>query len=112
MIEPMTRSRTRPVAAVVLLALLPVAGCATVDDVVDDVTGQDQRVSPSPAPGVQPLSPPTALASSSSPSTDPDAPSGWGPTVGELSRATELVSAYDDAALAATVLMPGFWGYD
>ncbi len=57
--------------------------------------------------------PSTVLASPTiGPTADPDTPSGWGPTVGELTQAAQLVSSYDDAALAATVLMPGFWGYD
>ncbi len=119
----MTRSRrTRPGALpllalpTTLLALLSLAGCATVDDVVDDVTGRDARTTPSPAPAVEPVAPPTALGApppdAATPTVDPSTPSGWGPTVGELAEATELVSSYDDAALAATVLMPGFWGYD
>ena len=109
----MTRTRrTRPgtFTVVALLALLPLAGCATVDDLVDDVTDSDARTSPSPAP---PVAPPTALGPpSTAPTTDPDTPSGWGPTVGELLEATDLVSTYDDAQLSAAVLMPGFWGYD
>ena len=110
----MTRNRPlRPllVPAAVLLALLPVAGCATVEDVVDGVTGADSRTSPSPAPPAQPY--PSALVPSTiGPTADPDTPSGWGPTVGELTQAAQLVSSYDDTQLAATVLMPGFWGYD
>lgn len=104
------RTRTGTFTVAALLALLPLAGCATVDDLVDDVTGSDARTSPSPAP---PVAPPTALGPpSTSPTTDPSTPSGWGPTVGELLEATDLVSSYDDAQLSAAVLMPGFWGYD
>ncbi len=43
---------------------------------------------------------------------DPDAPSGWGPTQGEVQRAADLVAAMSTGARASTVLMPGFWGYD
>ncbi len=115
MIGPMTSStrlRRALGPALVLLALLPVAGCAGVGDVVDDA-GRDTRTSPSPAPQVQPLPAPTALgAPTIGPTADPDTPSGWGPTVGELTQAAQLVAAYDDQALCAAVLMPGFWGYD
>jgi beta-N-acetylhexosaminidase len=43
---------------------------------------------------------------------DPDTPTGWGPTEGELSRAHDLVAAMTVPEQASTVLMPGFWGYD
>jgi beta-N-acetylhexosaminidase len=51
-------------------------------------------------------------APSESPSVDPDTPSGWGPTEGELAEARTLVDGMSDADRVATVLMPGFWGYD
>ncbi|GAA1910034.1 glycoside hydrolase family 3 N-terminal domain-containing protein [Nocardioides marmoribigeumensis] len=109
----MTRTRPlrRATLPAVLLAVLPVVGCAAVGDVVDEVSGADTRTSPSPAPPVQPV-PPSLAPSTIGPTSDPDTPSGWGPTVGELTQAAQLVSTYDDAALAAAVLMPGFWGYD
>jgi beta-N-acetylhexosaminidase len=43
---------------------------------------------------------------------DPDTPTGWGPTEGELARARDLVAAMTVPQQASTVLMPGFWGYD
>jgi beta-N-acetylhexosaminidase len=51
-------------------------------------------------------------SASASPSVDPAAPTGWGPTEGELSRAGALVAAMTVPERASTVLMPGFWGYD
>ncbi len=51
-------------------------------------------------------------AAGSEPPVDPDAPTGWGPTEGELARAAELVAAMSRRERAGTVLMPGFWGYD
>jgi beta-N-acetylhexosaminidase len=54
----------------------------------------------------------TATASSEPTPTDPDAPSGWGPTAGELARAADLVSTMSAKEKVVTVLMPGFWGYD
>ena len=44
--------------------------------------------------------------------SDPNEPSGWGPTVGEVDRARDLAATMTTEALVATVLMPGFWGYD
>lgn len=43
---------------------------------------------------------------------DPAAPTGWGPTAGELERAHRAVEGMALEARVATVLMPGFWGYD
>ena len=43
---------------------------------------------------------------------DPAAPSGWGPTMGELERARRTVAAMSLEQQVATVLMPGFWGFD
>ncbi len=97
----LTRASRHPAAvtsavALVLLALL--AGC-------------------SPGSGTAPRSGPaggedTSPSASASPTVDPDAPTGWGPTEGELSRARELVAAMTLPEQASTVLMPGFWGYD
>lgn len=52
------------------------------------------------------------MATPESPAPDPDTPTGWGPTVGELQRARDLVAAMSVEDQVATVLMPGFWGYD
>jgi beta-N-acetylhexosaminidase len=51
-------------------------------------------------------------SASASPTVDPAAPTGWGPTEGELAEAEELVGAMTLEEKAGTVLMPGFWGYD
>jgi beta-N-acetylhexosaminidase len=42
---------------------------------------------------------------------DPDEPTGWGPTRGELAEAMLEASEMSVAEQSATVLMPGFWGY-
>ena len=42
---------------------------------------------------------------------DPDEPTGWGPTRGELAEGMLRASEMTVAEQAATVLMPGFWGY-
>ena len=56
---------------------------------------------------------PAASASPAGPTrtADPGAPSSWGPTLGELARARDLVGAMTTRERASTVLMPGFSGY-
>ena len=59
-----------------------------------------------------PSSPGSTGSTSVEPSVDPDAPTGWGPTEGELASAGERVAAMSVEEQVASVLMPGFWGYD
>ena len=54
---------------------------------------------------------PTGGRAAAEPTIDPDAPSGWGPTEGEIAEASRRVTEMSPAQRAATVLMPGFWGY-
>ena len=54
----------------------------------------------------------TVAGTTVSPSADPDTRTPWGPTVGELTEAAGTVARMSDRELTATVLMPGFWGYD
>lgn len=100
----MSPSRRTPVlAACVVAGVLALGACG----VADDAAGQDGTTPPSPT------AEPTVLGRLTlGPTADPDTPSSWGPTVGELTEAAQTVAAYDDATLVATVLMPGFWGYD
>jgi beta-N-acetylhexosaminidase len=44
-------------------------------------------------------------------SVDPETPTGWGPTEGELARARSLVAAMPVEQRAWQVLMPAFWGF-
>lgn len=46
------------------------------------------------------------------PTTDPDTPLGWGPTVGELDRARELVAGWSPARLAGQVIVGRYLGTD
>jgi beta-N-acetylhexosaminidase len=62
--------------------------------------------------GGETASNPTSSSAAPSPTVDPETPTGWGPTAGELARARDLVSAMPVAEQASTVLMPGFWGHD
>ena len=54
---------------------------------------------------------PTGGRAASEPTLDPDTPSGWGPTEGEIAEASRRVTEMTPEERAATVLMPGFWGY-
>lgn len=59
----------------------------------------------------------TALASSGggtsgTATADPDTPSGWGPTSGELAAATELVASWNEERLAGQVLVGRYHGAD
>ena len=84
-------------------ALSGLSGCAVLGDDAADGSG-------SPDVAAQPGS--GASASSPQPPVDPDAPSGWGPTLGEIEQATARVQSFTLDEKLATVLMPGFWGYD
>lgn len=97
-----TRRRTPGVVRATTAATVAVAlaGCSAPSSAVpsaatapgpDRVSTDDRRT---PAPGPH-----------------PSAPSGWGPTEGELAEAAALAEAMSVDELAAAVLMPGFWGY-
>jgi len=101
-----SRSRTGQLLLALVLALaLSACGLLSGDDAAPGTRARD-RSSPAASAGGGPGSP------SASPSVDPAAPSGWGPTEGELAQARGLVDGMSDADRVATVLMPGFWGYD
>jgi beta-N-acetylhexosaminidase len=87
------------VLGLLLLAVSAVSGCG--------VLGGDSKDPGRPAAQPRQSEPP-----SPSPTVDPDTPSGWGPTVGELEQARTLVDGMTTRERVATVLMPGFWGYD
>lgn len=83
-----------------LLAALLVSGCAT--------SGEEGSAG---KPGAV-RTPAKASASASPAATvDPDAPSGWGPTEGELAQARNLVDSMSEQERVSQVLMPAFWGF-
>ena len=97
---PSRPRRTRARRAATLAAAGAVTSALAACGVVEEAT----------APPATPSA--TTSSTSPTPTADPDEKTSWGPTVGELSRAGDEVAAMDDGELAATVLMPGFWGYD
>lgn len=95
--------RRRPAGILVgpLVAAVLLAGCSAPDgsDGVDS-PAQERATSASP---------------DRSPATeepDPDEPLAWGPTVGELEEAQELVADWTPAQLAGGVIVGRFHGYD
>jgi beta-N-acetylhexosaminidase len=109
-VMPATRTRTRTrrpprvaglVAGVACVAVL--AGCA---ETGREGGGESRRTPGGSPPAAAPTATPTT-----DPTVEPDTPTGWGPTEGELAEAAELVAGMDLGEQAATVLMPGFWGY-
>jgi beta-N-acetylhexosaminidase len=105
----MTRTRSRPLARATDLLLVPLLALAL--SACGLLSGDDASPGPGAAGGGPDPSSSSATPSASEP-VDPDAPSGWGPTEGEIARARDLVDGMSDADRVATVLMPGFWGYD
>jgi len=82
-------------------ALLAVTGCGILGD--DSAT---------PGSTSGPRGAADTSSAPPSPAADPDQPSGWGPTMGELERARATVGAMTLQQRVAAVLMPGFWGHD
>jgi beta-N-acetylhexosaminidase len=104
----MTRTRSRPLARATDLLLVPVLALAL--SACGLLSGDDGSPGPGAAGRANPSS--SSATPSASDPVDPDTPSGWGPTEGEIARARDLVDGMSDADRVATVLMPGFWGYD
>jgi beta-N-acetylhexosaminidase len=87
-----------------LLAASTVAGCGALGD-DDGSPGAASTPAATSSEGATVSSTPT-------PTVAPDTPSGWGPTAGELEQARASVEDMTLQQRVATVLMPGFWGYD
>lgn len=90
-----------------LLAAVTVSGCGALGG---DGDGSGSAAAPA-ASGVS-AAPSSPAASSEPAAPDPRTPTGWGPTEGELAQARDAVAAMSVEEQVATVLMPGFWGYD
>ena len=88
----------RRLAAGFLCALL--AGCAVADG---PSAGRDAAA---------PTGSTTQPTPSTQPTVDPEQPTSWGPTEGEVAHARELAAQMTRQERVSAVLMPGFWGYD
>jgi beta-N-acetylhexosaminidase len=98
------RPRLSPRLAVVAAGALLVSGCAGLGS------------SPETTPAGATTEPSTSVRSSSPSATetpvDPDTPTSWGPTVGELEAAQEMVSTWSPDRLAGQVIVGRFHGTD
>jgi beta-N-acetylhexosaminidase len=65
-----------------------------------------------PASSSAPSDGETSAASSATPTVDPDTPLAWGPTVGELEGARELVAGWSAKRLAGQVIVGRYHGTD
>jgi beta-N-acetylhexosaminidase len=95
----------RTTAATLAATVLLVAGCTPAQD----------------EPGAEPAGSDPSRAGASAQAggsageaapTDPDEPLGWGPTVGELAEARELVASYSSEQLAGQVIVGRYAGTD
>lgn len=98
----------RPRLAVIATGLLLVSGCASLG--ADG--GQAPTSSSSSSASTSSTSSSPSSEPSATPTVDPDTPTSWGPTVGEVEQAQELVSTFSDDQLAGQVIVGRFHGYD
>lgn len=98
--------------AVIVAGVLLLSGCASLgpegdDSTTSSSTSSEATSSPSGASGD-----PTASETPSEIGEDPDTPSSWGPTLGEIEEAAELVGTWTPAQLAGQVIVGRFHGTD
>lgn len=99
----------RPRLAVIAAGVLLVSGCATLGSDTDDAAPATSTTSSSTAPSESPTS---AVPSATETPEDPDTPSSWGPTLGEIEQAKDLVSTWTPEQLAGQVIVGRFHGTD
>ncbi len=95
----------RPRLAVIAAGILLVSGCASL------APGPDTSPATSSSSSASPSASSEASATSEAPE-DPDTPSSWGPTVGEIAEARELVAGWTPEQLAGQVIVGRFHGTD
>ena len=96
---------TRPRLAVIAAGILVVSGCASLGQGPDDAAPATSSASAG-----RPASP-SASVEAEAPE-DPDTPSSWGPTLGEIEEARALVATWTPEQLAGGVIVGRFHGYD
>jgi beta-N-acetylhexosaminidase len=90
---------------VIAAGILLVSGCASLAPDPDSAPATSSRSSASPSASSE------GSATSEAPE-DPDTPSSWGPTVGEIAEARELVAGWTPEQLAGQVIVGRFHGTD
>lgn len=100
----------RPRLAVIAAGVLLVSGCASLGSDPDDTApGTSSNASSSPS---ETSGDPAATETPSEPEEDPETPSSWGPTLGEIEEAAELVEGWTPEQLAGQVIVGRFHGTD
>jgi beta-N-acetylhexosaminidase len=84
--------------------MLLVGGCASLGSGAGDAPPVGSRDASRPTPSASP--------SATEAPVDPDTPTSWGPTVGELAAAQELVATWSPERLAGQVIVGRFHGTD
>lgn len=98
----------RPRLAVIAAGVLLLSACASLGSAPDDTapaTSSSASSSPAETSG-DPTETPSEIGE------DPDTPSSWGPTLGEIQEAAELVEAWTPVQLAGQVIVGRFHGTD
>jgi beta-N-acetylhexosaminidase len=90
---------------VIAAGILLVSGCASLAPDPDSAPATSSSSSASPSASSE------GSATSEAPE-DPDTPSSWGPTVGEIAEARELVAGWTPEQLAGQVIVGRFHGTD
>ncbi|RYB92141.1 glycosyl hyrolase family 3 [Nocardioides oleivorans] len=98
------RPRLAPRLAVAAAAVLLAGGCASLGSSPGTTPAGS---SDSASPGA-----PSSTASATETPVDPDTPTSWGPTVGELEQAQALVSTWTPDRLAGQVIVGRYHGTD
>ena len=94
--------------AVIAAAVLLVSGCASLGSDPDDTAPGTSSSSSSSSSNPSATSEPTATERPE----NPDTPSSWGPTLGEIEEAAELVGSWTPEQLAGQVIVGRFHGTD
>lgn len=93
----------RALPALAVSAVLALGACSGADGGGSGSGSGGDQAGPAATPGT---------AGTTSTATDPDEPTGWGPTAGELEEARGIVSGWDAAQLAGQVIVGRFNGSD
>jgi len=101
------RSPSLTLAAAAVSGVLLASGCSTLGIGADDAAAPTSGATSSPS--VEGESP---SAESSDTPVDPDTPTSWGPTVGEVEEARALVAGWTTEQLAGQVIVGRFHGTD
>ena len=106
-------SARRTTAALAALAVLAVpTACSTPPDPPGPTGPATTSGSPSDAPTPSPEGSSEESPEEQVAEPDPDAPTGWGPTEGELAEARDLVAGWSSAQLAGQVIVGRYNGTD